>query len=90
MTEQDYLWLLCRIYQVWRLNYVSSNMRNVYDDLRTVLSNAIGKNVENVVDSDLTDLFRPRASKPVYSPPVVAADEETAEIKPSKGKGRVN
>jgi len=90
MNEQDYLWLLCRIYQVWRLNYVTSNMRNVYDDLRTTLSNAIGKDVENVVDSDLTDLFRPRASKPVYSPPVKAADDESPEIKPSKGKGRVN
>jgi len=90
MTEEFYLWLLCRIYQVWRLNYVTSNMRNAYDDLRTTLTNAIGKNVDNVVDSDLTDLLRPRASKPVYSPPVVAADsEDTAEIKPSKGR-RVN
>ncbi len=90
MTEQDHLWLLCRIYQVWRLNYVTSNMRNVYDDLRTALSNAIGKDVENVVDSDLTDLFRPRASKPVYSPPVETAPDESPEIKPSKGKGRVS
>jgi hypothetical protein len=90
MTEQDYLWLLCRIYQVWRLNYITSGMRSVYDDLRTTLSDAIGKDVENVVDSDLTDLFRPRASKPVYSPPVAPGPDESSESKPSKGKGKVN
>ncbi len=90
MTDQDYLWLLCRIYSVLRLDGVTPHMANHFDDLRTVLSDAIGRNVDNTVDSDLVDFFRPRASKPVYSPPVVAADDESPEIKPSKGKGRVN
>lgn len=71
MTEQDYLWFLARLYCVQRLEYVTSRLAPLHDELATILSKAAGFAISSTeaTDSDILEHFRVRESIPAKATP---------------------
>ncbi len=78
MTENELYWLLARLLVTIRRGYITTHLAPLYDELKTVLTNKSGVQIDSTMpgDDELLDLFRLKAAvDPKPEPPEMSMDQ---------------